>query len=1090
MKPRYTLNWFFTHLFLRTGFVCCLLVFASDKLVAQYCTPQYSIGCTSLDEIDDFTLLGITPSNITDLNTSCANSAGYDDRTGVFAPVDLMQGGSYSLTVTTSFSSSEYLTIWIDFNDDTVFSASENITGLLGSFGSLTPLSTNLNIPITAATGVHRMRARLVYNAAGSIDPCSLETFGEVHDYNVNIIQAPPCSGTPTITSIFPSGTVASCAGATQTLTITVPVASGYNFQWQQSTNGGATWTAIPGATGLSLTLTVTGNADYRAVVTCTNSGLSANSAIVSVTASPPTYTPIPYVQDFENWQNYCAISDIPSSAQVVNWTNQPATGDSSWRRDDQGITAGWTSFGSYTPAFYSGSHSARFPTAAAFVTGTEGALNLYLDCSQQPGDKQLYLRYINPYQFSQGDSLVVSLSTNGGLTFTQLGGVDTADQWKLLSLPIPSNSPQTIIQFKAKIFSFDFSDIGMDSVYVAPPCQGAPVAGTVDSVQVCSGVDFQLHLTGSTSWVGGLSYQWQQSPDGINWTNIAGATTMPYTFNMVAATYFRAIITCNTTGLSDTSATRLLPLATYYYCYCQSFAQFPTDDDIGNVTMSRFQNGQVILNNGNATPLTGNSTAINGYSNFTGLPATTLYRDSVYNFSITQISQTTFTNNGLAAAYIDYNHDGTYDPIFERVTFGSTAGTTQSFTDSFMVPSNATLGYTGMRVVLVTFGSPNPCSLYNSGETEDYLVFIEKTPCDGPLNPGTAYISDTLLCPGFPYTIIDTTHERLFGGVEWTWQSSNDGVNFSDMSGTAGLDTLNLVTDSVKSYYRLKMVCQNTGSMTYSNVVYMNYKPFYQCYCQSFATGGSGVDVSDIGIFTIGNYVVNTGGGHLNNPTAIYPYTNYTNPDAPIYLILDSTYNVSVLHTMSSGVHQDAKVTMFIDFDNNRQYDIPQERVWTSFSTATSPYLNTTVSIPQNAVKNVITGLRLIINNDINPNAPSDDACGTYLSGETEDYTVMFKDVSWLSVGGAQMTRTQVDLFPNPTNGVLTLRTVSPQVINELSINVSDVNGRILRHYSFAPMSNTFSSEVDLSGEQSGIYFITISTDQDRLVRRVILQH
>lgn len=1090
MKPQFS-NLFLS--FFRCSAAILLVgavVFSTNKAKAQYCVPAYSNGCSAQDNINDFTLNGITPSVISDLGTGCGPGNGYEDRTALFSPLQIMQGGSYNGTITTSYFSNEYFAIFIDLNDNFIFEPSENLTGTLGPFGNPSPFSFTLNVPLTANTGQHRMRVRLVFNNSTTIDPCTSYFYGETQDYYVFIQPAPPCTGTPTITGLNPSGTIASCAGATQTITALVPIASGYTFQWEQSTNGGGTWTAIPGATGLSLNVTVTGNADYRLIVTCTNSGQSATSSVVTFTAAPPTYAPIPYVQDFENWQNYCAISDIPSSTTGTNWTNQPATGDSSWRRFDQGLTAGWTSFGTYTPSFYSGQYSARFPTGVNFSNNAQGDLNLYLDCSQQIGDKQLYLRYINQNTFSSGgDSLTVLLSTNGGLTFNQIGGWDTSNAWYLRSLPIQSNSPQTIVKFRAKLFSFDFSDIGLDSVFVASPCSGKPDGGTVDSVQICSGIDFQLKLSGATSWAGGLSYQWQESNDGINWTNIFGATTVPFTYNITAPTYFRAIVTCNTSGLSDTSDARYLPLASFYYCYCQSYAQSPLDDDIGNVTLMRFPSGQIILNNGVASPLTNNQTAVNGYSNFTAITPPFLYKDSTFNISVTHITSSSFFFGGMAAAYIDYNQDGQYDPITERVMLGSTSGITQTAMTNFTVPSNAATGYTGMRVVLVPFGTPTPCGSYFSGETEDYVVYIDLPPCNGPTNPGTAFISDTLLCPGFPFTVVDTTHEKFRGNIAWMWQASTDnGATWTDIPGTNNLDTIALLSDTVKTYYRLKMICQNTGDMTYSNPVYLNIKPFYQCYCPSYAIGGTN-DISDIGIFTIGNFVNNTGGGHLNNPTAVYPYTDYTNGSNPIYLIVDSTYYVSLLHTMSTNFHQDAKVTMFIDFNNNRQYDIPQERVWTGYSSQTTPYLNTQVTIPANAVRNVLTGMRLILNNDVNPNAPSDEACGTYTSGETEDYVVMFKDVNWLSVGNLNKQASDVVLYPNPSRDKCTITASFVDKTTEVLLTIADLNGSTVKSIRYQPNSKHFATDIDLGQEARGVYLITLTTDRERIVRKLIVQ-
>ena len=69
-------------------------------------------------------------------------------------------------------------------------------------------------------------------------------------------------------------------------------------------------------------------------------------------------YASLPYSQDFESWVSLCDNLDVPDS----NWTNIPATGDFSWRRDDQGESAGsWDNELNTTYSPYLGNHWARF---------------------------------------------------------------------------------------------------------------------------------------------------------------------------------------------------------------------------------------------------------------------------------------------------------------------------------------------------------------------------------------------------------------------------------------------------------------------------------------------------------------------------------------------------------------------------------------------------------------------------------------------------------------------------------------------------------------------------------------------------------
>ena len=96
--------------------------------------------------------------------------------------------------------------------------------------------------------------------------------------------QGAPNAGTAVAApaSICPGQQVAlSPSGAT--------AAGGITFQWQASTNGGTTFTNIPGATGATYIGTPTVTTVYQVILTC--SGQSATSAPATVTVSPTTAT-------------------------------------------------------------------------------------------------------------------------------------------------------------------------------------------------------------------------------------------------------------------------------------------------------------------------------------------------------------------------------------------------------------------------------------------------------------------------------------------------------------------------------------------------------------------------------------------------------------------------------------------------------------------------------------------------------------------------------------------------------------------------------------------------------------------------------
>lgn len=903
-----------------------------------------------------------------------------------------------------------------------------------------------------------------------------VNSFLDFTDLGVDSLYiALPCTGAPAAGII--ANTNITCAGGSYTFSPSgTSMAGNLSYIWEQSVNGGNTWTTVPGA--ITQTYTTPALYDtimYRMIVICNGSSLSDTTNEITLNIVSPQYAATPFTESFESWINNCSVSDVPS----LSWVNSPSTGDNSWRREDEGITAWSFLGGDYSPAAKHLNHSARFHSWNTIATGN---LELFVDCSSAAGGKELQFYYINPSSFQ--DSLRVSLSTDGGLTFTSLASYADVANWTLKILPFTNNSPHTVFRFQGIGDGSD--DMGIDYVRVLNPCTGAPVAGTVDSVKVCAGQNFDLSLTG-TSASAGLTYQWQSSPDNITWTNVINGNAPIVTTTVMSPTYFRAIVTCSNSNLSDTSASQFFDIAPFYLCYCVNVAQSFSPEDIGNVTIRRVSPLQTVLSNGSASPLTNNTSSVNGYTDYTGIAAPSLNQGAAYNFRMTAITQDVFFWGGDVAFYIDMDRDGTFNPTTEKVAGGS-IGSNGQFNGTFIIPITSQMGITGMRVVMESlFGNPDPCNPPSAGEVEDYLVNIDLPICTGPLNAGNAILIDTSVCVNQPFMVIDTNHEKQRSSAVWIWQSSPDNSTWTDIAGTNQQDTLLLNAPMTNTYYRLKMTCISSNDVTYSTEALLKIKPAYFCYCESYADGGA-ADLSDLGAFSIGTFVVNGGGPHLSNPGAT---SHYTTNDNLVTLYLDSTYSVNAYHIIKDANQQDAKVTLFIDFDNNFVYDLPSERVWTGFTNSSNVFISSTVAIPSGAVKNVLTGMRLILNNDTNPNTPSDEACGTYTSGETEDYVVMLRDKNdppSTSVPEPD-DKMSLEIFPNPTDGIFNLKFVSYQPVEKLNVRITDVTGKeIVNQQYYLPVGELI-KQVDLQGYDKGLYMVEIAAERQTITRKLIIK-
>ncbi|HAN39345.1 MAG TPA: hypothetical protein DCQ29_10630, partial [Chitinophagaceae bacterium] len=148
-------------------------------------------------------------------------------------------------------------------------------------------------------------------------------------------------------TSAPPAGTVvgnsAVCVGVPFSLTVNgVTPTSGYAYQWQSSANG-TDWADINGQIGLALNTTTTGVTYYRRITTCTNTSQSTPSNSFMVTANAATFATLPYNESFENtWQALCG--DSSRATPNNSWRGVPTSGNTSWRRHDDGPNALWSS--------------------------------------------------------------------------------------------------------------------------------------------------------------------------------------------------------------------------------------------------------------------------------------------------------------------------------------------------------------------------------------------------------------------------------------------------------------------------------------------------------------------------------------------------------------------------------------------------------------------------------------------------------------------------------------------------------------------------------------------------------------------------
>ena len=208
-------------------------------------------------------------------------------------------GATINYSISCSSSGSTYgRAIWIDWNENGVFEASEQVVSS-GSYAS-SPLTGSFSIPTGVSSGTKRMRILASYTPSNPSNPCSNSGSGEYEDYKI-IIQAiemkVPAAGNNSYTTcsghlydnggasgnyanssngytvLYPgttgqtvqvSGTI-TCEGGYDYLTIYNGVGTGGTVLWGGSAHGSGTGCAtftVPAITSTTGPLTVKFNSD------------------------------------------------------------------------------------------------------------------------------------------------------------------------------------------------------------------------------------------------------------------------------------------------------------------------------------------------------------------------------------------------------------------------------------------------------------------------------------------------------------------------------------------------------------------------------------------------------------------------------------------------------------------------------------------------------------------------------------------------------------------------------------------------------------------------------------------------------------
>lgn len=608
---------------------------------------------------------------------------------------------------------------------------------------------------------------------------------------------------------------------------------------------------------------------------------------------------------------------------------------------------------------------------------------------------------WFDPYDYEYPDSFTVWISTTDSLisSFTATvahysdfpgtsGAIGTPyiDGWQEVIIPLDSFAGQDI--FVAIKHMDDCGDgIFVDDFYIgqpAPACSGAPVAGTilVGKSAVCPGFNTAFEAIGATEGQG-IVYQWQESDDnGVYdaWAPVVGgigATSTSYaTPGLNQPKWYRLMVTCNNTFLSDVSSSVKIGMDSFFSCYCSGGLGGNCWQSIANVNITGGSlNNSSVCSNGNNTNV------------YTSYPIGATTSDTVTAGASFELNVTP-TEQGFVGAWVDFNRNGVFEPS-EYTEIAASTTSMNPVTKSINVPLNAVTGYVGMRIRTAEnwegLYDGDACANKGSGETEDYVLYIEPAPvCNGTPVGGTMDTMRTT-CAGTKM-LIEAIGATRDAGIEYQWEESDDN-GITDMWADVGVgndSTFEFMTPPVTTavYYRLRVTCLASAITEYSNSMLVYPDSFYNCYCKD-DLGGScwGGVITEVSI---------TGGTLANSTwcsTSPAPSGQTSYVFFPISSTTSDTITAGGFTEFNVTSSDDGSIGIWIDADHNSVYDDYEFTLVSAAALGGSP-TSVMIQVPiTTATGN--TGMRVRYFPSWMGTIDAYSACNFAWDGEIEDYLI-----------------------------------------------------------------------------------------------------
>lgn len=354
----------------------------------------------------------------------------------------------------------------------------------------------------------------------------------------------------------------AGCAGANANFSVTAS-GSANTYQWQVSTNGGATFTDITGATGTTLSIpnitgALNGNIYHVVISSCGPNGITSSN--VTLTVNTPAAIATQPANTSACTGGGDATFTVGTTGTNVTYQWQVSTNGGGTFTNITGATAATLTVTGITSAMNNNVYQVIISNpCTSSITSSQAVLAVSdpAAITTQPSAATICAGSNTSFTIVTAGTGVTyqwQVSTDGGTTFTDITGATSAT----LNLSAVTSSMNNN-QYHVLVFSCSPTGLSSNNVTLTV---NSPVSITTQpaNVNACAGGNANISVTAAGT---ANSYQWQVSTDaGNTFADITGANSATLALTGITAgmnnNIYHVIIsnTCTVAAVTSANAT------------------------------------------------------------------------------------------------------------------------------------------------------------------------------------------------------------------------------------------------------------------------------------------------------------------------------------------------------------------------------------------------------------------------------------------------------------------------------------------------------------------------------------------------------